>query len=555
MNRRSCIELENNKSLNPLTLRRIDPTKGVFKKLANECLDLGINVRSRRARSRSRERRSPPRMQSRSTREQPQQVMESSKKTSPDRKLARYQRKVVEFMKKPANNAILMVHSIGSRKTFTTINAVFELQKQRPNVHVLIIAPKRNLDKWQLECLRFKIKNVDYISFAYLVNNPNDFFRLCQDGIVVIDEVHNLRTENERFHYSKTKIVKFLKAKKFSDEMIGHLFANFDVEELILKTQIPKELVFTPSEGESAYFGGSCATFSWKMFLLTSSPIVTSHTDLNNIIRMLSRGTVAELGKETTLENIDKTLSQLPISYFDVEKTKGAGFPDYVFEDVLVELTPKQRMKYIQNYEGPNVEEQWLKGVPLIGILTNILSGSGNVELGAYYSPKLNFVKDILLEKKTKSVVHSKWLGSGMDQALAFFKRAIPELADLRGRILGITEKTSITERTKIINEYNRDDSFKILIIAGIPPREILNLKGTRNMFLLEPGWDETIENETLSVAVRYQSHSHLPFKYQKCHFYRLLNGGMIDVALQQMYTAKKETTNAFTDLLKKYSI
>ena len=221
MNRRSCIELENNKSLNPLTLRRIDPTKGVFKKLANECLDLGINVRSRRARSCSRERRSPPRMQSRSTREQPRQVMESSKQTSPDRKLARYQRKVVEFMKKPANNAILMVHSLGSRKTFTTINAVFELQKQRPNVHVLIIAPKRNLDEWQSECLRFKIKNVDYISFAYLVNNPNDFFRLCQDGIVVIDEVHNLRTENEHFHYSKTKIVKFLKAKKFSDEMIG----------------------------------------------------------------------------------------------------------------------------------------------------------------------------------------------------------------------------------------------------------------------------------------------------------------------------------------------
>jgi SNF2 family DNA or RNA helicase len=463
-------------------------------------------------------------------------------------------------MKKPENNAILMVHSAGAGKTFTTVNAVVELQKLKPNVHVTIIAPKPDLITWQLECLRFKIKNVDYISFAYLANNPTEFFRLCQDGIVIIDEVHNLRSEIERFHYSKTRIVKFLKSKNFSEEIIGDLFANFQVEELVAMTKIPKELVFTPIDGASAYFDGSCAMFSWKMFLLTSTPVVNSHTDLNNIIKMLSRGTIPPLADETTLSRTDETLSQLPISYFNAEKTKITGFPDYIFEDVLVELTPKQRMKYDQIYEGPQYKEQWFKGVPLLGILTSILSGGGNVELGAYYSPKLNFIKDVLLEEKTKSVIYSKWLGKGMEQALDFFKRAIPELADLEGRIMGVTGRTPNADQAKIIKEFNKDESFKILIISGISPREGLNLKGTlkgtRNMFLLEPGWDSAAEAQALPIAIRYQSHSHLPYKQQNCHVYRLLNDDTIDVVLQKTFVErKKKITDVIAQILKKYSI
>jgi len=594
MNRTLCLELEKDKSINPLTSRVIDPTKGVFKRLANECFDLGINVRTRRGRSSSRERQSPaprrqsprrqsppptrrgrsssrerqsppprrqsPRRQSPAPRRQQTPQVVQRKSPTPPRTLARHQIKVIEFMKKPENNAILMVHSAGAGKTFTTVNAVVELQKLKPNVHVTIIAPKPDLITWQLECLRFKIKNVDYISFAYLANNPTEFFRLCQDGIVIIDEVHNLRSEIERFHYSKTRIVKFLKSKNFSEEIIGDLFANFQVEELVEMTKIPKELVFTPIDGASAYFDGSCAMFSWKMFLLTSTPVVNSHTDLNNIIKMLSRGTIPPLADETTLSRTDETLSQLPISYFNAEKTKITGFPDYIFEDVLVELTPKQRMKYDQIYEGPQYKEQWFKGVPLLGILTSILSGGGNVELGAYYSPKLNFIKDVLLEEKTKSVIYSKWLGKGMEQALDFFKRAIPELADLEGRIMGVTGRTPNADQAKIIKEFNKDESFKILIISGISPREGLNLKGTlkgtRNMFLLEPGWDSAAEAQALPIAIRYQSHSHLPYKQQNCHVYRLLNDDTIDVVLQKTFVErKKKITDVIAQILKKYSI
>jgi superfamily II DNA/RNA helicase len=74
--------------------------------------------------------------------------------------------------------------------------------------------------------------------------------------------------------------------------------------------------------------------------------------------------------------------------------------------------------------------------------------------------------------------------------------------------------------RAQAVIDFNNEKTNVILVSkAG---GEGLNLKGVRNVIMLEPTWNKASFIQFISRAVRYQSHIHLPRKEQHVNVYSL---------------------------------
>ena len=87
-------------------------------------------------------------------------------------------------------------------------------------------------------------------------------------------------------------------------------------------------------------------------------------------------------------------------------------------------------------------------------------------------------------------------------------------------RISYITGSQTKKRRAEIVSQYNRDD-LDVLFISKAGGAG-LDLKGTRQIILMESGWNENTESQVIGRGVRFRSHSHLPLDEQNVVVYRL---------------------------------
>ena len=127
------------------------------------------------------------------------------------------------------------------------------------------------------------------------------------------------------------------------------------------------------------------------------------------------------------------------------------------------------------------------------------------------------------------------------------------------------------------MSQYNGDE-LDVLFISKAGG-EGLDLKGTRQIILMESGWNENTEQQVIGRGVRFKSHSHLPADEQNVVIYRLYHikkdedvdrvlspeyeinyndtstWPSADLLLKKISQRKYRATNSFMDELKKLSI
>ena len=163
-----------------------------------------------------------------------------------------------------------------------------------------------------------------------------------------------------------------------------------------------------------------------------------------------------------------------------------------------------------------------------------------------------------------------------MDSGIgAIQKKLIKEFPDLS--IEHITGSQSKKRRSEIVSQYNRGE-VDVLFISKAGG-EGLDLKGTRQIILMESGWNENAEKQVIGRGVRFKSHSHLPTDEQNVVIYRLhhikkdedvsqvlspeyeINFNdpstwpSADLLLKKISHRKQLATNSFIEDLKKLSI
>ena len=389
------------------------------------------------------------------------------------------------------HRSLLAFHSTGTGKTLTAVTAINCLLQKYPNIKVVVVTPATLVDNFKENFLRFGIdyETVDFASrveiFSYdgFINIQKRKKQVdCKNTFLIIDEAHNFRSDPN-----------------------------------IKETKLEK--------GSEAFIMMKCASQAFKVLLLSATPIVNSIGDLRNLIAML-QGTdpVDIIKRDRFIKELDSKPNEIlgcKISYYEAPKE---DFPDQI--DVPIEETTLYMSDdYYTRYkaiEDKKASSDILQILNLkdsqrnffyhnLRVATNALDGE--------QSPKVDWIIDFILkeaEAGRKSIVYTNWKSAGMN-----LLRKRLDLLNQPGLYGYISGNVSKKYRLFFKRKFNKN-KIKILLITRAGG-EGLDLKGTRNVIIMESNWNPSIEQQIIGRAVRYKSHEKLPEDQRNVHVYRLI--------------------------------
>lgn len=230
-------------------------------------------------------------------------------------------------------------------------------------------------------------------------------------------------------------------------------------------------------------------------------------------------------GVEQTIKNrgdLAKTVRGL----VDYHPSATAGFPRTTYSHEEVEMDPRQRAVYrtvvgkmpksffhkMERNLPPSKSEA--KNLNAFMTAARIVSNTPQPyqhgmtpEEGLARSPKLlraltNVRRGIAADPEHKALIYSNYLQGGVLPLASALRHHQVPFGLFTG---GMSDKT----RKQIIEDYNAGRT-KVLLVSGAGA-EGLDLKGTREVHVLEPHWNEARIKQVIGRAVRFGSHAHLP--------------------------------------------
>jgi len=435
---------------------------------------------------------------------------------NPNVKLTSAQMKVVDYMR--THRGLLVVQSTGSGKTLMAA-AVANCFLNASRIHRVILITK-----------------------AKLILN---FLKEVTDMFMMDPELQSRIT-----CFSKEMFLK--KFPAHSSVNFQNTLIIFD-ESHILRT-------FGSEIAKSVIEASKTAS---KVLLLTATPMVNKPSDLVNQITIVNGRDDKIHDKE--FDNIiskDEFLLRkyLKDKIFVNLDGKKDEYPERVDEKVIFEMTPEYYTKYNIIETQTKYKYEKLGEFDPTSIRFYIDLRKASLSLDGMNSPKilwtLNKIATDALEGY-KSVVFSAFKEYGI--------HVIARVLTEKGIPFGIiTGEVNDYSARKYVEMYNNDDiSILLLSTAGGTG---IDLKGTRNMIMLEYNWSESEDEQVIARAIRHRSHSHLPKDQQKVYVYRLymikpkyVTHGKtlsIDQILEHLaYTEKKPIIDEVLNMMKKLSI
>lgn len=268
--------------------------------------------------------------------------------------------------------------------------------------------------------------------------------------------------------------------------------------------------------------------------------------------------------------------------WVDFHENSNEQFPSRKDEVVNVTMGPKQQELYdfamkkapawvrykVQNGLPPSKAES--KELNAFASATRQISNSpGGFEQGMDYdtaaaqSPKLQeafrrLQEGIAKNPDHRALIYSNFLESGLHPYETMLKgKGIPY-----GKFTGELGKT---ERDHMVKQYN-EGALKALMLSSAGG-EGLDLKGTRQIQVLDPHWNKEKIEQVIARGIRYKSHEHLPEDQRHVdveHYVsqlpepgmlkKLIGGkrpGGIDEYLRTMSASKDELNQKVRELLK----
>lgn len=117
-----------------------------------------------------------------------------------------------------------------------------------------------------------------------------------------------------------------------------------------------------------------------------------------------------------------------------------------------------------------------------------------------YYSNKVESVLPILLQGH--SVIYTNWIEFGIRPITDALHKHNVSYSLFFGDV-------SLEERARILDDFN-NGLVDILIITRAGG-EGIDLRGVRNIIVLDPTWDTAALEQVVGRAIRFRSHAHLP--------------------------------------------
>ena len=408
-----------------------------------------------------------------------------------------HQQRVVRRISDPDQSGLVVYHGLGSGKTLGSIAAAESLGGK-----TAVYVPAALRENYRKEIA----KHTAAQRAKYVIDSIQRAARgkVVKDAdLVIVDEAHRARNPGA------------------TQKNIGAALSNADKRLLLSATPIynhPADLASLVNLAAQDNVLPSDASDFERKFVVEKE---VKPSFFGRFVRGITPGVRKELTNK-------RELGDVLGKYVDFYRGAGPGaegFPSRKDETIDVPMTDLQYSVY-QGVSGTNPDLAYKikaglppskKEVSQLNAFANAVRQVANspinyidkltIDQALANAPKITTAVDRLraaadANPRHKAVVYSNYLDSGLNlYAHALQQQGIPF-----GQFTG---QVKAKERKQIIDDYNTD-KLKALLVSSAGA-EGLDLKGTRQVQIIEPHWNDPKLDQVIGRAIRYKSHDHLP--------------------------------------------
>jgi SNF2 family DNA or RNA helicase len=389
--------------------------------------------------------------------------------------LKEHQKLLVNYLR--TQRGILAIHAVGSGKTLTAVTASQCFLEDNPKGKIIVVTPTSLQENFKKEMKQYNPK-INFIKYSFYT--LESFSRAsskgevsCKNTMLIVDEAHNIRTEVK------------------TGEKGGKV------------------------KGARAIALLRCASFNnaSKVLLLTATPIVNEAYDLVNLMSLIKgEDPISKKYFKSIIEDQEAFRGYFGclVSVFEPDISETAEFyPRSKTHEVFIPMPAEYERRYL-NVESDNNQDLFSNP----SMFYNGVRRASNKLDDSIDSPKILWLKEFLDgHDNGKIVIFSHWLDAGLNSVKQVLeKRGIP--------YLHIDGSLNQKKRAEAVKEYN-ENKIRVLLISKAGG-EGLDLKETRFMVLMDPGWNPAVSEQVIGRGIRFKSHYHLPKKEQKVDVYKL---------------------------------
>lgn len=388
---------------------------------------------------------------------------------------------------------VLVAFGMGTGKTLLAVAATQCVLNKNPDWSVIVATPlsvvdnfKNAIDQYGISDKQYNVISHGQLFSAYetvsVVNgkkDPEEMKRYFQNKVLVIDEAHNLRGVGDEDSARGKKM--------------------------------------------TACFVDVCK-YASKVMLLSGTPIVNTPLDMIPLIAMIDgKNPVSEAYFKKEIYSIkDKEPRAEFNSYFKgkivfcyPDKKKDPNYParydipvdipmDATFSkkyDDLVQQVIKSSISGVDWTMADVIRKYKLNPYTnLMPFMNGLRRGISNITDSQGKLPKVEEV--VKIAKTGQTVVYTGWLEAGIKVLKNRFDKEKIKYQEITGDVDPRT-------RDQIKNRYNSGE-FGVLLITKAGG-EGLDLKGTKNIVIYEPLWNQPSTEQVVARAIRFRSHVDLP--------------------------------------------
>lgn len=420
-------------------------------------------------------------------------------------KLKDVQSKLVDHMSK--HRGAIAAFGVGVGKTLLAVSTANALQRIASvfgiDIQIIVVTPTSLQENFKKEMINFGADPKDPVYKFYTIATfsnrlRDDLIPNIERSFVIIDEAHNLK-------------------KDYRME-----FAKYQIKEDL---------------GTRAALCIDCAEKAWKTLLLTATPLYNRTHDIVNLVAMAKGenppltssffSSMCPSGYDKMTDANKEKCDQRLLEYFGC-MLSFADPPEKDYPSLEKKITPivmnKQYLtEYLHKEAGLATKQEEKKKKKYAddddddenesnAFMTLLRQASNNLQP----CMKCDAAFEILKQGK-KSIVFSEYRTSGLDLVKAKLDEKNIAYYEINGSM-------SQKDRKIIVEKINSNDknNAKILFITRAGG-EGLDLKGIRNVIILESGWNESGPDQVIGRARRYKSHTHLPKDQQTVVSHRFM--------------------------------
>jgi len=402
-----------------------------------------------------------------------------------------HQKIVAEFMRDTKRKGLVVVHKVGTGKTFTALVTAQCLLSKKSTSRVIVLTPKSVVEQFSNELKKLHLPdNIDsriniYPHVTWL-KRFEEGIEDAKDAIIIVDEAHKFKGPVTIDHYGKEK------------------------------SKLARILSDATKEAD-------------KIMLLTATPIENDIVEAINYVSFVTDKSPKQEYKR--MKGLFKKKQQIIHDFKDYlkcnfsvyDQVQKEHFPRRVDHIVKLQMSKQYQDKYNA------AEDKTMEDVDVKNLFFNKKT-KNNPDLSKFHngirravnnisitSPKIVWavdkIKDIV-KNNGKVVLYSTWLKFGVDLVADKLKQVNIDYQIISGSV-------PKEERLAAVDRYNAN-KLQVMMITSAGA-EGLDLKETSAVIILEPFWHQSRIDQVVGRGIRYKSHANLPEDKRVVDIYHLV--------------------------------